>query len=502
MVMAAASVAGCSGNVVIFEDLHWIDAETQALLDMLADSIAGARILLLVNYRPEYRHEWSGRAHYLQLRLDPLGGENSAVMLEALLGNSADLDSLKRLVTDRTGGNPFFIEEIVQALFEQGILARNGTVKLVRPLAQAHLPVTVQGVLAARIDRLPANDRNLLHTLAVLGHEFPLGLVQRVAPVPAAELEWGLSRLQTGDFIYEQPAVNDVEYVFKHALTQEVAYNSVLIERRKVLHERTAQALEALFVDSIDEHLVDLSFHYSRSGNDARAIDYLIRAAEQAQQRSAYSQSMAYLEEALTRLNGQPSGPERDRKEIAIRWKLADAAMIVNGYTAAEYEHQLTRRYELALRLGDTTQIFYSLVGMSVQAAFRLELSKAQDIGWKLLGMAEHEHDRDMQLEAHGSLANILWLMGDFLASREHAEKGLGLFADTQIVPTGKEHMWAACQLFACLSTAALGFANKALEQARAFLTSARERGPLLALAIALNCMGRYRYGGEMERRV
>jgi predicted ATPase len=289
MVMAAASVAGCSGNVVIFEDLHWIDAETQALLDMLADSIAGARILLLVNYRPEYRHEWSGRAHYLQLRLDPLGGENSAVMLEALLGNSADLDSLKRLVTDRTGGNPFFIEEIVQALFEQGILARNGTVKLVRPLTQAHLPVTVQGVLAARIDRLPANDRNLLHMLAVLGHEFPLGLVQHVAPMPADELEWGLSHLQAGDFIYEQPAVNEVGYVFKHALTQEVAYNSVLIERRKVLHERAAQALEALFVDSIDEHLVDLSYHYSRSANDSRAIDYLIRVAEQAQQRSAYS---------------------------------------------------------------------------------------------------------------------------------------------------------------------------------------------------------------------
>src|SRR6516225_1101342 len=120
-------------TVVIFEDLHWIDAETQALLDLLADSIAGARLLLLVNYRPEYRHEWSGRAHYLQLRLDPLGDENAAAMLEALLGNGADLDSLKRLVTDLTGGNPFFIEEMVQALFEQGILARNGTVKLVQP---------------------------------------------------------------------------------------------------------------------------------------------------------------------------------------------------------------------------------------------------------------------------------------------------------------------------------------------------------------------------------
>jgi class 3 adenylate cyclase len=135
-------------TIIIFEDLHWIDSETQALLDLLADSIGGGRVLLLVNYRPEYRHEWSGRAHYLQLRLDPLGGEHAAAMLEALLGNGADLDSLKRFVTDRTGGNPFFIEEIAQSLFEQGILARNGTVKLARPLRQAHLPVSVQGVLA------------------------------------------------------------------------------------------------------------------------------------------------------------------------------------------------------------------------------------------------------------------------------------------------------------------------------------------------------------------
>src|SRR5262249_14880738 len=158
-------------------------------------------------------------------------------------------------------------EEIVRALFEQGILVQNGSVKQTCPLAQAYLPVTVQGVLAARIDRLPAGDRELLHTVAVLGREFQRRLIQRVASVPADALERGLPRLQAGDFIYEQPAANDVEYVFRHALTQEVAYNSILIERRKVLHERTAQALEALFVDSLDEHLADLSYHYGHSGN-------------------------------------------------------------------------------------------------------------------------------------------------------------------------------------------------------------------------------------------
>src|SRR5262249_40094112 len=160
--------------------------------------------------------------------------------------------------------------------------------------------------------------------------------------------------------------------VFKHALTQEVAYNSVLIERRKVLHERAAQALEALFVGSVDEHLVDLSYHYSRSGNDSRAIDYLIREAEQAQQRSAYSQAANCLQQALTRLNNQPGGTERARKEIAMRAGLAESAVVMSGYAAPEYENHLTRRHELAQRLSDTTAIFYSLAGMSILSAFRL----------------------------------------------------------------------------------------------------------------------------------
>jgi predicted ATPase len=175
--------------IVIFEDLHWIDSETQALLDLLAESIVSARVLLLVNYRPEYRHEWSGRGHYLQLRLDPLGSENAAAMLATLLGEGAELEALRRLIAQRSGGNPFFIEEMVHTLFEQGILAPNGTVKLVRPLSLAHLPVTVQGILASRIDRLPAREKELLQTLAVIGAEFPLGLVRRTIQKSDDELE-------------------------------------------------------------------------------------------------------------------------------------------------------------------------------------------------------------------------------------------------------------------------------------------------------------------------
>src|SRR6516225_9559629 len=232
--------------MIIFEDLHWIDSETQGLLNLLIDAIANARILLLVNYRPEYRHEWGSRTHYSQLRLDPFGRENAAEMLSTLLGDEPELEPLKRLIADKSEGNPFFIEEIKQALFEQGVLTRNGSINLTRPLASIKVPATVQAVLASRIDRLPPTEKELMHTLAVVGLQFTLPLVRRVAPASDVELERLLGDLQSGEFIYEQPAFPDPEYSFKHALTQEVAYNSVLLERRRLLHERAGEAIEEI----------------------------------------------------------------------------------------------------------------------------------------------------------------------------------------------------------------------------------------------------------------
>ena len=227
-------VAGASGGGDL-RGPHWIDSETQALLDLLADSIANSHLLLLVNYRPEYRHEWANKSYYSQLRLDALGGESAGAMLAALLGDAIELAPLKRLIVERTGGNPFFIEEIVQALFDEGTLMRNGAVKITSSLSQLRLPATVQGILAARIDRLAPEQKDLLQMLAVIGRESSLGLISQVASQTDTQLERMLAELQASEFIYEQPALADAEYVFKHAFTQEVAYNSLLMERRKLL---------------------------------------------------------------------------------------------------------------------------------------------------------------------------------------------------------------------------------------------------------------------------
>src|SRR6516165_6526636 len=232
--------------IVIFEDLHWIDEQTQGLLDLLADCAASARMLLLCNYRPEYHHGWANKSNYSQVRLEPLAGADGAAMLTALLGEGDDLSPLKHLIAERTGGNPFFIEEIVQRLFEDGSLVRNGTVRITRSLSQLRLPPTVQGMLVARVDRLPRPQKDLLQTLAVIGREAQLRLVRQVTSADEVLLSEDLARLCAAEFIHEQPAVGDIEFIFKHALIQDVAANSMLVENRKLLHERTAKAIEAL----------------------------------------------------------------------------------------------------------------------------------------------------------------------------------------------------------------------------------------------------------------
>jgi class 3 adenylate cyclase/tetratricopeptide (TPR) repeat protein len=287
--------------MVIFEDLHWIDEETQAFLNLLADSIPNSKILMLVNYRPEYSHQWNSKTYYTQLRLDPLGKESADEMLSALLGVSdlarsvtredvervkretgegSSLAALKRVIIDKTEGNPFFMEETVQVLLDEGALVREGSAtRLTRPIAELKIPPTVQGILAARIDRLPADEKDLLQTLAVIGKEFALSLVRAVVSKSDDELTRMLSNLQLGEFIYEQPAIGDVEYSFKHALTQEVAYNSLLTARRKELHRRTAVAIESVYAARLEDRYTELAHHWTQAGEPLRAATWHVRMA-------------------------------------------------------------------------------------------------------------------------------------------------------------------------------------------------------------------------------
>jgi predicted ATPase len=376
--------------MVIFEDLHWIDEQTQEFLNLLADSIGTACILLLVNYRPEYSHQWNSKTYYTQLRLDPLGKESADEMLSALLGDGVEVRALKRVIIERTEGNPFFIEETVQVLFDEDALVRDGSaVKLMRPLNTLKIPPTVQGILAARIDRLPSDAKDLLQALAVIGREFPLSLIRAVTLKPDEELNRLLNDLQLGEFIYEQPAVGDTEYIFKHALTQEVSHNSVLIERRKQLHERIGGALETLYATSLDDHLAELAYHYRSSNNPAKAITYSHLAADQAVNRAAYGEGLAALQAALGLLPQLPSHADRVRAELALRTIENAAVAVLYGFASEEHHRVIERICELAEQLGEKATHFRGLVNLATVYFTRGEPLRTLELGRRCFELAK-----------------------------------------------------------------------------------------------------------------
>ena len=415
--------------MLLFEDLHWIDEETQALLNLLIESIGNAKVLLLVNYRPEYTHQWSNKTYYTQLRLDPLGTESAEEMLSALLGDDKDLLPLKRMIVERTEGTPFFMEEMVQVLFEDGVLQRNGTVKLAKSMNAVKVPATVQAILASRIDRLPPDEKELLQTLAVIGREFALSLVGRMVDSKKdEELERMLGDLQMAEFIYEQPATGDIEYTFKHALTQEVAYNSVLLERRRVLHERAGDAIETLYPTRLDDHLAELAHHYGRSANLRKAVHYLGRAGNQALERSAFSEGRILLSRGLELLKGLPDDTQRAREEIDSQTALGFSLFAMGAPGGSEREAAYVRARELSERLGDKAKLIEALTFLSNVRVNRAELQPARDLAEQAVAMAELVENPRIVARAHYQLGQVFFYQGAYAASREHLEQAHELF--------------------------------------------------------------------------
>jgi class 3 adenylate cyclase len=295
--------------IVIFEDLHWIDGETQAVLEGLVESLPTARMVLLVNYRPEYRHAWGGKTYYGQLRIDPLPAASADELLHHLLGGDPSLDPLKRFLVERTDGNPLFLEENVRTLVETHVLAGGrGAHRLAKPLENIQIPATVQAVLAARIDRLPPEEKGLLQTAAVIGKDVPFVLLQATAGLEEDALRRGLAHLGGVEFLYETRLFPDVEYTFKHALTYEVAYASLLQARRRELHARILEAIEQHRADRLAEHVERLAYHAVRAEAWEKAITCLRQAGDKAMLRSAYRAAAEYFEQALDALRHLPSG--------------------------------------------------------------------------------------------------------------------------------------------------------------------------------------------------
>jgi len=312
--------------LLVVADLHWIDSESQALLDALIESLPASRVLLVVDYRPEYQHAWASKTYYTQVRIDPLRSESAEELLTALLGQDESLKPLKRVLIERTQGNPFFLEESVQTLVETDVLVGDrGAYRITKAPEAWQIPSTVHAILAARIDRLPPDDKRLLQAASVVGEDVPFAVLKAIADMPDDRVRDGLIQLQAGEFLYETSVLTDLEYTFKHALTHGVAYGSLLQDRRHALHARIVEVIETLYQDRLTEQVERLAHHALRGEMWEKAVTYLRQAGAKALAHSAYREAVACLEQALTALHRLPDTRRTIEHAIDLQLDLRQA---------------------------------------------------------------------------------------------------------------------------------------------------------------------------------
>jgi class 3 adenylate cyclase/tetratricopeptide (TPR) repeat protein len=404
------------------EDLHWIDSETQALLDSLIESMPMARLLLLVNYRPEYQHGWGNKSYYTQLRIDPLPPESCEALLEGLLGPDPSVAPLKAPLITRTQGNPFFVEESVRTLVETKVLeGERGAYRLVKAPTTAQVPATVQAVLAARIDRLPLAEKRMLQAAAVIGEEVPFSLLQAIADQPDEALHTGLAHLQSAEFLYEARLFPELEYTFKHALTYQVAYESLVQDRRRALHARIVEALERLYAGRLTEQVERLAYHAVRGELWEQAVTYLHQAGSRAFARSAHRDAVACHEQSLAALAHLPKTPETLTLAVDLRLGLRNALFPL-GEVEAGLAH-LRDAEPVAQALDDQRRLGIIAAYVSEHARLTGHTADAVASAQKVEAIAATLHDLPLTVAANYYLATAHFAAGDYARADEFFQK-------------------------------------------------------------------------------
>jgi class 3 adenylate cyclase len=477
--------------LLIFEDLHWVDGETQSFLDTLIEGLPKARLLLLVNYRPEYQHSWANRTYYSQMRLDPLQPESAGELLSALLGNDPALESLKGTLIVRTGGNPLFLEESVRMLVETRVLLGDrGAYRLAKAVEAIQIPATVQTILVARIDRLPPEEKSLLQCAAVIGKDVPYALLKEIAGLPEENLRRGLAHLQTAEFLYETRLFPDLEYTFKHALTYEVAYGSLLQSRRRTLHATIVEAIEHLYHDRLAEHIERLAHHALRAEEWGEALTYLRQASVKAIARSAHREAVTYLESALTALTHLPESRETSLLAVDLRFELRTALIQLADF--ARVLQTVLEAEAIAKALNDPRRLGQALAYLCASFYFSGQLEQAVDSGERALAKGEELHDIGLQLQ-------VTRLLGMSYIARTEYHQAVSYLSRSIALVEGQPHRelfgfstmpTVNSRAFRAWSWAELGKFSEATSDADDAVRIAEELGHPASLSIAYFAFG------------
>ncbi|HEY3068382.1 MAG TPA: adenylate/guanylate cyclase domain-containing protein [Methylomirabilota bacterium] len=425
--------------VLVVEDLHWIDDETQSFLDRLVESLAATRIVLVVTYRPEYRHDWGGWSNYAQIDLQPLPRDEVETLLTDLLGDHPNLRPLKDLLIERTDGNAFFLEESIRALVDGGLLHGEAGRYEGAAIVRTQVPATVQAVLAARIDRLPADEKTVLQCASVVGKDIRVSLLRAIAGLPEAAIEAALDNLRRLDFVFETHGGGaEPVYSFKHALTNEVAYGELLHERAKSLHAAMVATLERLYPDRLADHAEALAHHAVRGEVWPKAVDYLRLAGAAAFARAAVEESLGRYQQALGIADRLPVSADNVRRRIDVRLDL-HVPLIVLGQVSKLIElHAESER--LAREVNDAPRLARLLHRMSqyawMEGRFRDGIERAQ----QALEIADLGGDADVRILATYALGLNHYATGAYrsaidlfqrIVDGEHADLARRLLAVT-----------------------------------------------------------------------
>src|SRR5262245_10697352 len=457
---------------LVFEDMHWIDAETQTFLEMLLESIPAARVLLLVNYRPEYENRWIGKSNFSQLRIDPLAAASADELLDALLGSDAQLLPIKKRLIEATQGSPLFLEECVRSLIESGVLDQaSDHARPVGSLSADFIPGTIGALLAARIDRLRPELKELLQCAAVIGNDIKEALLEAVTGIAQPDLRRAIQELQAAEFVYEKAPFPETEYAFKHAMTREVAYTSLLRERRVILHARAARALEILAAGRLDEHIERLADHAEKGAIWDKAVEYLQRSGLKAFSLYANADAARFFERALAVLKKLPETPDNLRQAVDLLFELRNA--LLPSFDTDRILRSLDELDPILARLGDKQR-------SAQYAAFRCnhhfligQQRRAIAYGETGVHLARECGDQVVLGQSLFRLAQSYHALGEYRKAISLLEHGLEFNANQlrhdrhnfNIIPSVLNRTWLAIALVECGDfSASLSHAKRALE--------------------------------------
>jgi DNA-binding winged helix-turn-helix (wHTH) protein/predicted ATPase len=461
------------------EDVHWIDPTSEEWLMALVERLTGSPLLLLLSYRAGYQPAWMGKSYATQLALQRLTADESRRIVRAVLQARSVPEDLVQAIEAKGEGNPFFLEELTQTVVEQ-----EGThLTLV-------LPETVQAVLATRLDRLSPEAKSLLQVAAVAGREVSWALLQAVTALAEAPLRQRLARLQAAEFLYEARLAPEVVYAFKHALTQDVTYQSLLRNTRQRYHRQIAEVLMARFATVVETQPEVLAHHYTEAGLAEQAIPYWQHAGEHAAARSAHREAIAHCTRGLEVLKLLPDTPECAGYELGLHLALGASLLSLRGPSAPEVGPVWARARELCEQVGDTAQLSKVLIGLSAFHGLRGELRTALERSEDLLRLAQRTHDDFLHCVAHYRMGFALFFRGALVPARVNFEQALALYApqqhsDRQLLGGFQDHV-ISCLSHLTLSLIVLGYPDQAVARIREALTRAQELAHPYSLVYAL----------------